>query len=66
MNVYYKKTGHLKRDCPDLKGKAGPSGMFSIFPIIIDVSFTLDANSGWVLDTGSPTHICNSLQDMRV
>ena len=33
---------------------------------MIDISLSLDANCGWVLDTGSPTHICNSLQDMRV
>lgn len=60
------KPGHWKRDCPDLRGKAGPSGIFSVFPIIIDISLALNECSGWVLDTGSPAHICNSMQGMRV
>ena len=40
--LHCSKPGHWKRDCPDLKGKDGTSGIFSIFPIIIDISLALN------------------------
>ena len=64
------KIGHWRRNCPDYiasvrRERASASGMF-IFPVI-DISLACEAiSSGWVLDSACPTHICNTLQGLRV
>ena len=56
--------GHWKRNCPKYLAslKKAPSGI--CFPII-DITLAFDSSSTWVLDTACPSHICNSLQDLR-
>ena len=73
---YYKKQGHWKRNCPLYIATLDPNrpnkkkkqqaiaapGIYMINPY----NFSQCDISNWVLDTGSPTHICNSLQGLQV
>ena len=62
------KKGHWKRNCPEYlkivkekkqNSSVAPTGIFTI-----QNSFAINKIS-WVLDTGSGTHICNTLQGLR-
>ena len=71
-----KKQGHWKRNCslyiatldpnrPNKKKKqqaVAATGIYMMNPC----NFSQCDISNWVLDTGSPTHICNSLQGLQV
>src|SRR3954469_18821813 len=67
---YCKGEGHWKCNCPKyLKDKkAGKvakrdEGIFDIH--IVDLFLTSAGNTSWTLDTGSVTHISNSVQGLR-
>ena len=70
-----KMQGHWKRNCPlyiatldpnrpkKKKGQdVAPQGIYMITPC----NFSVYDNLTWVLDTGSPFNICNSLQGLQV
>ena len=60
------KTGHWKRNCADYlehykkQMVASTSGMFMIELMSASIDECV-----WVLDSGSPTHICNHLQGLK-
>jgi hypothetical protein len=66
--LYYKGTGHWKRNCPkylaDKKAGNVYTGIFDIH--VIDVYLPHSRSSTWVFDTGSVAHICNSKQELRI
>ena len=59
------QTGHYKRDCKkhqdELKKNGGTSSSSGIYYIEVNMSTT----SGWVLDTGSQSHICVDVQALE-
>ena len=73
---FCKKRGHWKRNCPQYLATLDPNrpskkkkqqgaadaGIYMINPC----NFSQCDTTNWVLDTGSPTHICNMLQGLRV
>ena len=70
---YCKKLGHWKRNCPQYiatldpnrprkKKQQGVAGQGTY--VITPCSFSICDTTNWVLDTGSPIHICNSLQEL--
>ena len=72
---FCKKQGHWKRNCPLYIASLDPNrpkkkkqqvvaapGIYMINPC----NFSQCDISYWILDTGSPTHICNSLQRLQV
>ncbi len=72
---YCKKQGHWKRNCPQyltsldpnrLSKRKGQSVADQGIYMITPCNFSICDNSTWVLDTGSPFNICNSLQGLQV
>ena len=72
---YCRKLGHWKRNCPQYiatldpnrprkKKQQGVAGQGTY--VITPCSFSICDTTNWVLDTGSPYHICNSMQGLQV
>ena len=65
---FCKKQGHWKRNCPLYIASLDPNrpkkkqGNYMIIPC----NFFICDTTAWVLDTGSPYHICNLMQGLQV
>ena len=62
--------GHWKRNCPAYleslknKRKDTPSeGMSDL--LVIETNLTVSSTSSWVIDSGSSSHLCTSMQGLR-
>ena len=60
--LYYKKTGHYKKDCPDyLKMIVAKKGE-NIITFINESLYVQYSKSTWWIDSGATVHVANSLQ----
>ena len=61
---FYKKKGHMKKDCPKFKNWLEKKG--SLFAFVCYESNTVNVNyNTWWIDPGSTIHVSNTLQGMK-
>ena len=68
-DVYHlcKKSGHWKRNCykylASLKKEKSSEGMNTI--LIIETNLLVDSSNSWCIDSGTTSHICNTLHGFQ-